>query len=100
MPITEVEHLQKRYGDTVAVRDVSSSIEKGRKGEIFAILGPNGVTRVLQRPDAPTSTGAYQPQNSVNPQNFDGQKCAELSPISRTSAAGYNAPTESERPLG
>ncbi len=39
MPIIEVDHLQKRYGDTVAVADVSLSIEEG---EIFAILGPNG----------------------------------------------------------
>src|ERR1700729_2471698 len=39
MAIIEVEHLHKRYGDTVAVRDVSFSIEEG---EIFGILGPNG----------------------------------------------------------
>src|SRR6202040_1333489 len=39
MPVIEVDHLQKRYGDTVAVSDVSFSIEEG---EIFGILGPNG----------------------------------------------------------
>ena len=39
MPVIEVEHLRKRYGDTVAVDDVSLSIEEG---EIFGILGPNG----------------------------------------------------------
>jgi ABC-2 type transport system ATP-binding protein len=37
--IIAVESLQKRYGDTVAVRDVSLSIEEG---EIFGIIGPNG----------------------------------------------------------
>jgi ABC-2 type transport system ATP-binding protein len=57
MPIIEVEHLQKRYGDTVAVSDVSFSIEEG---EIFGILGPNGAGKTtsvemlagLRRPDA------------------------------------------------
>src|ERR1700753_3801766 len=39
MPVIEVSHLQKRYGDTVAVRDVSFAVERG---EIFGILGPNG----------------------------------------------------------
>jgi ABC-2 type transport system ATP-binding protein len=35
----DVRHLVKRYRDTVAVRDVSFSVEEG---EIFGILGPNG----------------------------------------------------------
>jgi ABC-2 type transport system ATP-binding protein len=39
MATIEVEHLRKRYGETIAVRDVSFSIEDG---EIFGILGPNG----------------------------------------------------------
>ncbi len=39
MAIIEVEHLRKRYGETVAVSDVSFAIEDG---EIFGILGPNG----------------------------------------------------------
>jgi ABC-2 type transport system ATP-binding protein len=37
--IIEVESLQKRYGDTIAVKDVSLSVEEG---EIFGIIGPNG----------------------------------------------------------
>jgi len=37
--VIEVEHLAKRYGDTVAVADVSFTVEAG---EIFGILGPNG----------------------------------------------------------
>ncbi|MDI6101480.1 ABC transporter ATP-binding protein [Actinoplanes sp. NEAU-A12] len=39
MPVIEVEHLAKRYGGTVAVKDVSFAVEPG---EIFGILGPNG----------------------------------------------------------
>jgi ABC-2 type transport system ATP-binding protein len=39
MTVITVEHLQKRYGDTVAVRDVSFAVDRG---EIFGILGPNG----------------------------------------------------------
>ncbi len=37
--VIEVDSLTKRYGSTVAVHDVSFSVEQG---EIFALLGPNG----------------------------------------------------------
>jgi len=37
--VIDVRNLHKRYGDTVAVDDVSLSVEEG---EIFGILGPNG----------------------------------------------------------
>ncbi|SNT54762.1 ABC-2 type transport system ATP-binding protein [Asanoa hainanensis] len=39
MPAIEIEHLNKRYGATEAVRDVSFAVEPA---EIFGILGPNG----------------------------------------------------------
>ena len=39
MNVIEVTNLVKRYGDRVAVDDVSFGVEEG---EIFAILGPNG----------------------------------------------------------
>jgi ABC-2 type transport system ATP-binding protein len=35
----EVENLTKRYGDLLAVNDLSFNV---RQGEIFALLGPNG----------------------------------------------------------
>ena len=38
-PIIEVERLSKRYGDVVAVDEVSFSVDEG---EIFGIIGPNG----------------------------------------------------------
>jgi ABC-2 type transport system ATP-binding protein len=37
--VIEVQHLHKSYGDTVAVDDISFTVEQG---EIFGILGPNG----------------------------------------------------------
>jgi ABC-2 type transport system ATP-binding protein len=39
MAVIEVRNLHKRYGETIAVDDVSFSVERG---EIFGILGPNG----------------------------------------------------------
>jgi ABC-2 type transport system ATP-binding protein len=37
--VIEVENLTKRYGDLLAVNDISFNV---RKGEVFALLGPNG----------------------------------------------------------
>jgi ABC-2 type transport system ATP-binding protein len=56
MAIIEVTNLHKRYGDTVAVDDISFTVEPG---EIFGILGPNGAGKTttvesvagLRRPD-------------------------------------------------
>src|SRR3989344_2762445 len=39
MPIIEVKNLSKKYGDLVAVDNISFSVEKG---EVFGIVGPNG----------------------------------------------------------
>ncbi|MFI7076864.1 ABC transporter ATP-binding protein [Micromonospora sp. NPDC049903] len=39
MPVIEVTNLHKRYGETVAVADVSFTVAAG---EIFGVLGPNG----------------------------------------------------------
>jgi ABC-2 type transport system ATP-binding protein len=37
--VVETEHLSRRFGDLVAVRDVSLAVHRG---EIFGVLGPNG----------------------------------------------------------
>src|SRR4030043_2135871 len=37
--VIEVENLTKRYGDLLAVNDISFSV---KKGEVVAFLGPNG----------------------------------------------------------
>ncbi len=39
MNAIEVEHLTKRFGELIAVNDVSFTVEQG---EIFGLLGPNG----------------------------------------------------------
>lgn len=39
MPIISVKNLTKKFGDLVAVNDISFEV---KKGEIFAFLGPNG----------------------------------------------------------
>lgn len=39
IPAIECEHLTHRYGDLVAVKDLSLTIERG---EMFGLLGPNG----------------------------------------------------------
>jgi ABC-2 type transport system ATP-binding protein len=37
--IVQTEHLSRRFGDLVAVRDVTLEVQRG---EIFGVLGPNG----------------------------------------------------------
>ena len=37
--IVRTEHLSRRFGDLIAVRDVSLEV---KRGEIFGVLGPNG----------------------------------------------------------
>jgi ABC-2 type transport system ATP-binding protein len=63
IPVIDVRTLHKRYGDTVAVDDISFTVEQG---EIFGILWPNGAGKTttveciegLREPDGcPTSCG-------------------------------------------
>ena len=71
-PVVTVEHLVKRYGDLVAVNDVSFSI---RKGEIFGIIGPNGAGKTttvecisgLREPDSGRiRVAGYSPRSDRN----------------------------------
>ena len=45
----EVNNLTKRFGDFMAVDDVSFTVSDG---EIFAFLGPNGAGKTTDRQDA------------------------------------------------
>jgi ABC-2 type transport system ATP-binding protein len=59
-PVLEVEHLTKRFGERVAVDDVSFEVTAG---EVFGFLGPNGAgktttVRMLATLIAPTSGSA------------------------------------------
>jgi ABC-2 type transport system ATP-binding protein len=57
--VIEVHNIRKSYGDTVAVDDVSFTVQQG---EIFGILGPNGAGKTttveciegLRNPDSGT----------------------------------------------
>ncbi|SFJ68560.1 ABC transporter ATP-binding protein [Cellulomonas sp. KH9] len=58
-PVVRAEHLRKSYGTTLAVRDVSLTVERG---EIYGVLGRNGAGKTttvemiagLRRPDGGT----------------------------------------------
>jgi ABC-2 type transport system ATP-binding protein len=59
VPAIEIERLHKRYGEKVAVDDVSFRVEEG---EVFGVLGPNGAGKTttvecvegLRQPDGGT----------------------------------------------
>ena len=44
----EINHLTKKYGNHVAVDDLSLTIEPGK---IYGFLGPNGAATVISRYD-------------------------------------------------
>ena len=53
----DVQRLTKRYGDLLAVNDISFTV---RKGEVFALLGPNGagkttIVEIIETIRTPTS---------------------------------------------
>jgi ABC-2 type transport system ATP-binding protein len=61
MPLVEVRHLRKEYGEFTAVKDLSISLEPG---EIFGFIGPNGAgktttIKVLATLLEPTSGHAW-----------------------------------------
>lgn len=43
MNVIQIDNLVKKFGDYTAVNGLNLSIEKG---EVFGLLGPNGVARV------------------------------------------------------
>jgi len=74
-PYVRIDRVSKRYGDTVAVNNVSLDINKG---EIFCLLGGSGcgkttLLRMLAGFEAPSAGALY----------IDGQNLAEIPPYER-----------------
>jgi ABC-2 type transport system ATP-binding protein len=67
--VIEVQHLRKTYGSTIAVDDISFSVEPG---EIFGIVGPNGAGKTTT---VESVMGLRKPDNgSIRVLGFDPQK--------------------------
>jgi len=74
-PYVRIDHVSKRYGDTVAVNNVSLDINQG---EIFCLLGGSGcgkttLLRMLAGFETPSSGALY----------IDGQNLADIPPYER-----------------
>ncbi|NHN42141.1 phosphonate ABC transporter ATP-binding protein [Halorubellus sp. JP-L1] len=73
MPAITVENLTKRYGDTVALEDVSFSIPEG---EFVVLLGPSGagkstLLRILNGLTEPTEGGVYMGDTELSGRRSD-----------------------------
>jgi len=73
MPAITVENLTKRYGDTVALEDVSFSIPEG---EFVVLLGPSGagkstLLRILNGLTGPTEGGVYMGDGELGGRRSD-----------------------------
>jgi ABC-2 type transport system ATP-binding protein len=68
-PLIETSHLVKRFGDKVAVNDISFDV---RAGEVFGFLGPNGAGKTTT---IKMIVGLLQPSSgTVKVAGFDVQK--------------------------
>src|SRR5512140_1678290 len=80
LPLIEPHNLVKRYGDKVAVNDVSFDV---RAGEIFGFLGPNGAGKTTT---IKMIVGLLRPTaGSVKVGGYDVQ----LQPMQAKAASGY-----------
>ena len=80
LPLIETRNLVKRYGDKVAVNDVSFDVHGG---EIFGFLGPNGAGKTTT---IKIIVGLLQPTSgSVKVAGFDVQK----EPMQAKASSGY-----------
>ncbi len=80
MPLIECHNLVKRYGEKVAVNDVTFDV---RPGEIFGFLGPNGAGKTTT---IKIIVGLLRPTSgSVKVAGYDVQ----LQPLQAKAASGY-----------
>ncbi len=79
-PLIETRNLVKRYGDKVAVKDVSFDVHGG---EIFGFLGPNGAGKTTT---IKMIVGLLQPTSgTIKVDGFDVQR----EPLKSKAASGY-----------
>ena len=75
-PIIEVKNFTKKYGDFIAVDDISFTVEEG---SVFAFLGPNGAGKTTA---FNLMTGVYEPTSGQ--MDFDGKSLLGLKPYQVT----------------
>ena len=79
-PLIETQHLVKRYGDKLAVDDLSFEV---RGGEVFGFLGPNGAGKTTT---IKVIVGLLQPTSgTVQVAGYDTQK----QPLQAKARCGY-----------
>jgi ABC-2 type transport system ATP-binding protein len=80
IPLIETDHLVKRYGDKIAVNDVSLYVQGG---EIFGFLGPNGAGKTTT---IKTIVGLLRPSSGTV--RVAGHN-VETEPLQAKAASGY-----------
>lgn len=113
-PVVRVSGIRKTYGSTVAVDDVSFTVEPG---EIFGLIGPNGAGKTttmecvegLRRPDRGRievlgldprrDAAALQPRIGVQLQEAQLQKRIKVWEAVDLWASLYDAPVDGDRLL-
>ncbi|WP_435347880.1 phosphonate ABC transporter ATP-binding protein [Haloarchaeobius sp. HRN-SO-5] len=95
MPAVTVENLTKRYGDTVALDDVSVSIPDG---EFVVLLGPSGagkstLLRILNGLTRPTEGAVYIGEEQVTGRRSDIGMVFQLHYLVESMSAYKNALT-------
>jgi ABC-2 type transport system ATP-binding protein len=93
MPDVEVDHLTKRFGDFVAVNDLSFAVEHG---EVFGLLGPNGagkstLLRMLTTLVPPTSGTARIRGFDIVRDAYRVRECIGVIPQAMTSDLDLSA---------
>ena len=88
MNVLEINNVTKRFGNLVAVRDVSLTVAKG---ELCAIIGPNGAGKTTF---FNLISGTFLPTSGTI--IFDGRESPNFPPTS-ASQAGWPGPSRSPR---